>query len=221
MSEVKHVYLIRHAETTNNRQHTHQLPTEPLNEVGQKQAIQLADFLTDKNIETLISSNYKRALETTEVVSAKLDLPYTIEKSVREFDVPVSLHNRNYLSLPSIIHFIKFYFGRNRSDWSLEHGENMTIIRQRVADTKKMLEANSTHHIAVISHRIFITSFAETVCFNRPLSLLRFVFCVLGKKRQIPNTAIYHFIVEPSANNFQCNWLLQEIFTPPYTPKDS
>lgn len=212
---VKQVYFIRHGETLKNRQYFHQGPDEPLTDRGREQVARLIEFLRDKEIDTLISSNYKRALETAELVSNALGIPYTIEESVREIGRPMPVYGRHYLSWPSLRYILALY--RHRLDllWNNEGAENLAHIRERVRDARLMVERKPGKRIAIISHGIFMTMFTETVCYDKPLSLFKFVRGLLGRNH-IPNTGILHFVCEKETKKKKCTWLLEETRFPPY-----
>ena len=175
---------------------------------------ELIEFLRDQKIDTLISSNYVRARETADLVAKALNLTYSIEPSVREFGRPLSVYGRHHFSIPSFRYFFDLY--RHRIDllWDREGAENLAHVRERIRDARLMLEAQKGQRIAVISHRIFMTMFVETVCYDKPLSLIKFVYGLIGRRR-IPNTGILHLrCEEPSEGN--CNWFLEETLLPPY-----
>jgi 2,3-bisphosphoglycerate-dependent phosphoglycerate mutase len=215
MSEVKQVYLIRHAETLKNRQPYHQGPDEPLTERGREQVKDLIGLLRDKEINILISSPYRRAQETAELVGKALNLEYKTEASVREFDQPLSLYGRHHLSISSLRYFIDLYRHRFDLFWDREGAENVARVRERVKVARLMLEEHSGKNIAVISHRIFMTMFVETVCYDKPLSLYKFIRGLLGRKL-IPNTTVLHMTLQKPTGKETCNWQLEETLLPPY-----
>jgi len=69
------VYLIRHAEEGEK---------EGLTKKGQEQALELAQWLKDKNIRALYSSDRKRASETAEIAAPTLGLEPQILPNVSE-----------------------------------------------------------------------------------------------------------------------------------------
>lgn len=213
---MKHIYLIRHGETLKNRGRRHQGPEEPLTERGREQVGELAEWLREQNIDTLICSNYARAQETAEMISRELDITYSIEPSVREFGRPLALYGRHHFSFPSLRYFFDLYRNRLNLLWNKDGAENLAHIRERVRDARVMLESQEGKRIAVISHRIFMAMFVETVSYNKPLSLLKFVRGVIGHKR-IPNTATLHLVCQPRLpSEKKCDWYLQETLLPPY-----
>jgi len=164
----------------------------------------------------LVASDMRRAIETAELVGGALNLPYRTERSLREFGRPHRVYDRHYLSIPSLHYILDLY--RHRLDllWNDDGAENLVHIRERVRDARLMLEASDGKRIAVISHRIFMTMFTETVCYDQPLSLWKFFYSLIGRKR-IPNTGTLHFVCEPTLpTDKKCTWYLEEVVLPPY-----
>lgn len=84
MDQNSTIYVIRHGEASSNE------PDAPLTEVGQKQAQQLAEFLSRfTNIENsrLISSPYLRASKTAEIVAARINQTFSKDKRLQERNI--------------------------------------------------------------------------------------------------------------------------------------
>jgi broad specificity phosphatase PhoE len=81
------LYLARHGQTGSNAQAVNQ-PTldndEPLNEVGIQQANALAEQLKNEKIDIIISSPFKRATQTAEMVNKYHDLAIDVNDTWRE-----------------------------------------------------------------------------------------------------------------------------------------
>lgn len=210
----KHIYLIRHAETKKNRTRIHQGPEEPLTNQGKEQAHAVAEFLAEKGIDALITSDYVRARDTAAIIGERLDLPYRIEKSVREFRRPRSLYGSHHYSLKSLGYIWNLYRHRMDPDWDNEGAENMFQVRNRIQDAKRMLRETSGDTIAVISHAIFMDMFAEIICYERPLTLSRFIHGLIMSKK-VPNTGIIHVSYNPDATKGQCAWTIEDILPSP------
>ncbi|MEX0917539.1 MAG: histidine phosphatase family protein [Candidatus Paceibacterota bacterium] len=207
---MKHIYFIRHGETLKNRGRRHQGPDEPLTERGREQVREVSTLLQELDIDTLISSNYVRAKETADMISAELDLPYTIEPSVREFGRPLTLYGKHHYSFHSLRYVFDLYRHRMNVMWDKEGAENLALIRERISEARRMLEETEGERIAVVSHRIFMAMFTETVCYDRPLSLLKFLYSLAGSQK-IPNTGMLHFTYESPST-----WTLAETIMPQY-----
>ena len=81
------VLLVRHGATDWNLQGRCQGATDlDLNEVGVRQAEQIAASLTNETIHGIYSSNLKRAQQTAQFISLHRQLPVLIETDVRELD---------------------------------------------------------------------------------------------------------------------------------------
>jgi broad specificity phosphatase PhoE len=79
--------LIRHAESTGNRQRRLQGRADfPLTERGRRQAQELATALSRQAIRAVHSSPIKRALDTAEAIAARLGLKVEVEKALQEYD---------------------------------------------------------------------------------------------------------------------------------------
>ncbi len=80
--------LARHGETDWNRDGIWQGHGDPpLNELGRRQAAELADRLADVKIDALYSSDLKRAYETATIVGRAKELEITADPDLREMDV--------------------------------------------------------------------------------------------------------------------------------------
>ena len=79
--------LIRHAESTGNRQRRLQGRADfPLTERGRRQAQELAAALSTQAIRAVHSSPIKRALHTAEAIAGHLGLKVEIETALQEYD---------------------------------------------------------------------------------------------------------------------------------------
>jgi broad specificity phosphatase PhoE len=80
--------LARHGETDWNRDGIWQGHGDPpLNELGRRQATQLAERLADVEIDALYSSDLRRAYETAEIIGKAKGLEITADSDLREIDI--------------------------------------------------------------------------------------------------------------------------------------
>lgn len=79
--------LIRHAESTGNRQRRLQGRADfPLTERGRRQAQELAAALSRQAVRAVHSSPIKRALDTAEAIAAHFGLKVEVETALQEYD---------------------------------------------------------------------------------------------------------------------------------------
>ncbi|HEX5079994.1 MAG TPA: histidine phosphatase family protein [Geminicoccaceae bacterium] len=81
--------LVRHAESEWNFHYGRTridpgIPDPPLTGAGRAQAEELAELMAAEGVARLISSPYRRALETASIIARRLDLAIAVEPLVRE-----------------------------------------------------------------------------------------------------------------------------------------
>lgn len=204
---MKQVYFVRHGQTLKNTQHIHQGPEEPLTEAGKKQAHQVALHLKKKDIDTLITSPFVRAMETASIISDELGVPLSQADCVKEFRRPDPLYGQPHYSLSSLKYIWALFWHRNDEAWNDHGAENMFHVRNRIIDTKRFIASLEGERIVVVSHAIFIDMFTQAVCADRSLKLKEFVMAMLGAKK-LPNTGIVSFQLDENAPQETCNWWL-------------
>jgi 2,3-bisphosphoglycerate-dependent phosphoglycerate mutase len=85
---VTELLLVRHGETSWNRESRFQGHADPpLNEVGRRQAAELAATLAHEELAAVYSSPLRRALETAEAIAAARGLSAVAVDGLREVDV--------------------------------------------------------------------------------------------------------------------------------------
>ena len=81
-------YLVRHGTTQYNLENRFQGHLDiPLSNQGIEQAKKLADYLKDKKIDAIYTSDLKRAEQTAEYIAAAKSMKYRLLPSLREVDV--------------------------------------------------------------------------------------------------------------------------------------
>ena len=79
------IYAARHGQTSWNAQNRILGRTDlELTETGVQQAEKLAEILNEKNIDIILSSPLKRAIQTSEIIAKKLGLPIKIDERLIE-----------------------------------------------------------------------------------------------------------------------------------------
>ena len=81
------IFLLRHGETRWNREGRCQGSSDiELNEVGHRQAGEVAAYLSGRRIDAVYSSDLRRARQTAEIVGEPHDVAVRIEPDLRELD---------------------------------------------------------------------------------------------------------------------------------------
>lgn len=210
---MKHIYFVRHGETLANRKNIHQGPEEPLSLNGRKQAENVALYLRDQNIDTLVCSTFVRARETAEIIGKELNLPFMQIDSIKEFKRPHRLYNQGYYTLGSLLYIARLFIHRDNPSWNDDGAENMFAVRNRVVDAKTELAKLDGERIVAVSHAIFMDMFLELACMEKSLTVQQFIGSLLNLKKT-PNTGIIHLLYDENVPSGMCPWQLIEIIDP-------
>ncbi|MEN1935279.1 histidine phosphatase family protein [Paenibacillus sp. 102] len=135
-----HIYFVRHAHST----YTPEESERPLSEKGWNDAQTVTDLLRGEKIDVVISSPYKRAVQTVKGVADQFELPIHIEENLRE----------RLLSKEPVVDFEEaitkvwenpiFFF---------DDGESNNSAQQRgIACIKKMLKDYEGKNIVIGTH---------------------------------------------------------------------
>jgi probable phosphoglycerate mutase len=150
--------LVRHGETYWNEERRVQGGDSDieLNETGVKQASKLASFLSDKNIDAVISSPLKRAVVTAEAIAEQHQLPVKIDDRLREIDVG-ELEGLLLSDLSTTFsHFLMQWWQGGGSE-NLPRGESLVELQERSwAAIERLLPEYKDGTVAVISHYFVI-----------------------------------------------------------------
>ncbi len=136
--------LIRHAESIANARGITQGQKidEPLSEIGKTQAIKIAESLKGEKIETIISSDLKRALHTAKQISRVFGKRVIVDKRLRERDNDNEKNEEFVRRCKDFLEEMKQYSG---TVIVVAHGgTNRTILAISTGDREKGAEIFNT-----------------------------------------------------------------------------
>jgi 2,3-bisphosphoglycerate-dependent phosphoglycerate mutase len=131
------LYIIRHCKATG------QAPEAELTTDGHAQAQELADFLGDKEIETIICSPYLRAIQSIQPLAQRINLDITIDNRL----VERVLSNEN---LTDWMDHLRISF--TDLDRCLPGGESSREAMKRIVSAIDELHSVDFKNIAVVTH---------------------------------------------------------------------
>jgi probable phosphoglycerate mutase len=144
------IILVRHGESEGNatRTFTHS-PEVPLTDSGREQARRSGEILRDRfRPVRLISSPFRRAHQTAEIIGEVLSLPVEIEQDVREQHLG-DLHGKPYEAA---------YESPGLADnpvweWRPPRGETLREVRARAAPViEQVIRAHPDEDVVVVCH---------------------------------------------------------------------
>lgn len=152
--------LVRHAESEWNHHFSRtridpDIPDPALTERGRRQAEELTDRLIEQDVTRLLTSPYRRALETATIVARRLTVTIEVEPLVRErcvFSCDLGSHPKTLAELwPGLD------FDHLDALWWGDQGESEASLDQRCTTFRAQSDRlQDRHQVAVITHWGFI-----------------------------------------------------------------
>jgi len=143
MAQNSTIFVIRHGEAISNE------PSSSLTEKGQKQAEQLAEFLsrlTNFENDSIISSPFLRASQTAAVFAARTNQTFCTDKRLEERKIGDYPGENNKLWDELREHF-------KDMDHKFEHGESNHEVCVRITSLIEEVRQNKHQNIFLITHR--------------------------------------------------------------------
>ena len=159
------IYLIRHGETIFNANRTVQFGDTPLSERGLEQARQLAEYMRNEPITSILSSDYERAHRTAEAVHHTTGVPLHIQTSLRE------RHFGDHRGTP----FAQLKFDLFAADYHPPNGESWQQFHDRVdlawKEVRDYAANKASGDFAVVSHALVCRALVDR-CVSVPAALI-------------------------------------------------
>jgi len=151
------IYFTRHGESEANllREHSNRGFRHPLTAKGREQAAALAQKFANIRVARLFTSPIMHAVQTAEILSGTLGLPYEITDALREYDCGILEGRADEAAWQ--LHFAMFDAWVQHQDWErrIEGGESFVDIRDRFVPFIERLIAEygeSPANIVLVGH---------------------------------------------------------------------
>ncbi|MEO0836330.1 MAG: histidine phosphatase family protein [Cyanobacteria bacterium J06642_3] len=136
------LYLVRHCQSIG------QEPNAPLTETGQQQAISLADWLSQMQIQRIISSPFARAYQSILPLSERLGLTIEVdERLIERVLSPVPLDNWRKRLAETFVNL----------DLSFEAGESSRTAMMRGIAVVNQARQQTTDPVVIVTHGNLMT----------------------------------------------------------------
>jgi probable phosphoglycerate mutase len=170
------LYLVRHGENRANltKEFSHRKIDYPLTPKGRLQAEQTGEYFSARRIAAIYASPLLRAVETAQIIAARLDLPVQVVENFRELDAG-ELENMGGSPQAWEIHF------RVIGDWlngkfesRFPGGENYLEARQRFREgVEQTLSGRSGQGVVIIGHGGIFSTGLYDLCPDADRNILR------------------------------------------------
>jgi broad specificity phosphatase PhoE len=147
------VYLARHGETDDNREpiRVQGFTDTLLNDIGRRQAAELAKRVEHLGIQSLWSSDLKRARETAEIVGARLSLPVRLDPRLREANRG-RWEGRRFIDIERECPDAYGAWRRAGASFRFPGGESLLEQSERVLEALKTIRAAGEPPALVVCH---------------------------------------------------------------------
>lgn len=150
------LYIVRHGESEFNAKDLHQHQEVPLSKRGVAQANFLAKRLKDTPFDVIISSPFKRAKQTAEIVNSNHNKRICFSSLFSEYRRPSVFTGKNYDD-PQISGIKKQIIENfENPDWRHSDEENFFDFRLRVTKGLTYLEKIEAKNALLVTHGDFI-----------------------------------------------------------------
>ncbi|MDO8487774.1 MAG: histidine phosphatase family protein [bacterium] len=146
------VYFVRHGESEYNVAERHQHAAVPLSANGKQQAEIVAERFTKIPVDTIISSNYLRALDTAKTIGAKIGKTVEVISLFRERKRPNEIEGLSIKSNKAGQVIEQILENWHNHDWHYSNEENFLDLKNRAQEIIDYLEARTENEILVVTH---------------------------------------------------------------------
>lgn len=193
------LYIVRHAQSEGNLQKLHQGRNTSLTQKGFQQAQDLADRFKKIPIDTILSSDLKRARLTAGFIGqiVKKDITYT--HLLRELKRPTEIEEKSHED-PHVL-LIKQQIVQNHNDqnWHFSDEENFFDLKKRIEEFLTYLALRKEENILLVTHAIVIRMIVSQIIFSKNLTPDEFQH--IYKSFKVSNTGIT--VCEKNGSNWQ------------------
>jgi broad specificity phosphatase PhoE len=146
--------MVRHGESEGNRERRFTISSEVgLTELGVRQAHEVARRIAELfNPQIVVSSPFRRARQTSEIISRELNLEIETVFDLHERDLGC-LRGHSYDDLRALVLKDPSYDPARGWSWKPEGGESYEDVRERVvAAVEQLLRRYPQNEIVIVSH---------------------------------------------------------------------
>jgi len=146
--------MVRHGESEGNRDRRFTISSEvEITDLGRRQAHEVAQRIKLRfKPEIVISSPFRRARQTSEIIAAELNLPIEVVNEIHERDLG-ALRGESYDRLREMVRQDPQFDPKLGWMWRPEGGESYEDVRLRVTAAIDRVRARfPEHEVVVVSH---------------------------------------------------------------------
>ncbi len=149
-------YFVRHGETLLNAACIKQGAEGGLSEAGKQQAAAVGELLVPLRIQTIISSPYERAKETTNIINERLHTVISYSPLLAERKNPSDIIGKR-TDDPAVAHIVdQMDLAYHDDDYRYSDEENFIDLKRRARRCLRYLAWHGSTRTGVVTHRAFL-----------------------------------------------------------------
>ena len=201
---MKKIYFVRHGQSTANVDGIRRGAETELTNTGKKQVEILAKRFENIDIDIVLSSPYKRALDTGRKIAETKKVPLVEIEYARERELPKEVLGKHKKD-PGVVKLVTEIFdswisGNNKH----KQAENYTEILNRADKLRIAIEQMQENNIAVTSHSMFGKFFALRVILGEHMNPEQTLYSLFHMKTS--NTGITVYEIDEKNDWKLVNW---------------
>lgn len=166
----KKVYFVRHGQSADNISPVFQSPDSPLSEEGVEQAERIAERVSKLSFDVLISSPFRRAKETTDVIAKATQKTPEYSELFVERIKPTSINGKPHTDEEANKAWREWEKSLYTPELRIEDGENFTDLLNRADRALEFLTNRQEKSLVVVTHGYFLRTLVARVLLGDSLT---------------------------------------------------
>ena len=195
MKKGKHIYFVRHGESSSNNDGILLGKHAQLTGTGRLQALIVPSRILKIGADAILASTYPRAKETADIIGGVVGLLVETSDLLIEIEMPSLFHGR-HRDEPEILKIADEIFERrHEAGYRYSDEETLNEFRTRANDALNFLQTYEAERICVVTHGAFMRALFCSVLYGREFSGHEFNRAL--NSLFIDNTSITYFRWQP------------------------
>ena len=192
-----YVYFVRHGLSTLGEENRYQFPNSPLSEQGRKQSHLIANRLSNLDFDILISSPFKRALETADIINLHHNKLITVSDLFQETNRQSEIEGKSKDD-PEVRNVLEQVSANWHKDgWRHSDEESFIELRDRGRRALDYLTKMSKEKILIITHGDILKMLISIMQHGKEVDSLLFnAFRVFAPAKNAGFTVCYYGLLK-------------------------
>lgn len=174
----KKIYFVRHGQTNSLDNKIVQSASSELSATGILQSEEAAKKLKNLPIDLILSSDFKRGIQTAEIINKLLNKEVIFTEYLREAKRPTEIEGKPKLD-PFVVDVRKQMYDKFDDDWHYSDEDNYYDLKKRTENFFEYISTRSEINILAVTHYIILRTIVGFAVFGKnfnPQLLKRMIY---------------------------------------------